>query len=594
MKRFLITTALEETWYTDRPVLFLGEWCRLHDRKDHWKSLDAKVLPYHWDDRSKLYADYLFLQELYERLLVDLSRQLNQIHGVAHEVRYWRILIGAWLGYFTQMLFDRWCSVQQAIAHVELSGTIILTVQEETLVPRDMTDFSRLYVGDEWNHHIYALLLQKYTSLPCVNKARQYSDSRAEMGSRVAFKHRVKSALLACYSKATHILLKDQDAFFLHTYLPFWDEIKIYLRMGQIPQIWRTKPLISVAVQMCQREWTVTGNSRSAFETCARELISKQIPIAYLEGYSQLIEQIDELPWPKNPKLIWTSNSHFNDDIFKAWAADKTERGTPLVIGQHGGLRDVGRWAFFEDHEISISDCYLSWGWTKPKQPKIKPVGQLKLNRPMGIRHAEQAHALLVTSTIPRQSYHMYSGVVSSQWLDYFDDQCNFVQTLPAHIRSQLIVRLSATDFGWSERKRWHERFLSLQLHNGQSNIDDLIRQSRVFISTYNATTYLESFAMDVPTVIFWNPNHWELCDSATPYFEDLKSVGIFHETPESAAHHVSAIWNDIDAWWYSRPVRDVLECFKAHYCLSQDDLLGRVEHALREVIAAVDITNPQ
>ena len=27
-KHFLITTALEETWVEDQPVLFLGEWCR--------------------------------------------------------------------------------------------------------------------------------------------------------------------------------------------------------------------------------------------------------------------------------------------------------------------------------------------------------------------------------------------------------------------------------------------------------------------------------------------------------------------------------------------------------------------------------------
>ena len=26
-KRFLITTALEETWVFDQPVVFLGEWC---------------------------------------------------------------------------------------------------------------------------------------------------------------------------------------------------------------------------------------------------------------------------------------------------------------------------------------------------------------------------------------------------------------------------------------------------------------------------------------------------------------------------------------------------------------------------------------
>lgn len=593
MKRFLITTALEETWCKDKPALFLGEWCRLYDRKDRWANMDAETLPYHWDDRSKLYTDYLFLQELYERLLADLSRQLNQIHGVNHGVRYWRILIGTWLGFFTQMLFDRWCSVQQALNY-ELSETIILTGQEKTLIPSDMTDFSRLYVGDEWNHHIYALLIQKYTSVPCINKVRQCGNKKPGIKSKFSLKHLIKSALEACYSKVPHILSRSNDAFFLNTYLPLLDEMRMYLRLRQTPQIWRTKPLIGAAVDMSQRKWSVTGEPRSAFEACARELIPMQIPIAYLEGYVQLVKEAEGLPWPKTPKLIWTSNSHFADDVFKAWAADKTEQGTPLVIGQHGGLHDVGRWAFFEDYEISISDCYLSWGWTKPGQPKIKPVGQLKLKHPMGIQHAEQSHALLVTSVAPRQSYHMYSGIIARQWLDYFNDQCVFVQCLPAYIRNQLIIRLSATDYGWSQSRRWHECFPDLQLDEGQSDIDGMIRQSRLYISTYNGTNYLEALTINMPTVIFWNPDHWELCDSAIPYFEYLKGIGIFHETPESAARHVAAIWDDVDAWWNSPAVREVLEQFKAHYCHLPDDLLDRVEHVLRETMTAADKTGPQ
>jgi putative transferase (TIGR04331 family) len=92
---------------------------------------------------------------------------------------------------------------------------------------------------------------------------------------------------------------------------------------------------------------------------------------------------------------------------------------------------------------------------------------------------------------------------------------------------------------------------------------------------------------MDVPTVVFWNPRHWELRDSAIPYFSDLARVGIFHDTPESAARHVAAVWDDVDAWWLSAAVRDVRERFMRRYCALPDDLLGRLESALRSVMAA-------
>ena len=40
--------------------------------------------------------------------------------------RYWRILIGPWLGYFLQILFDRWSSIQQVLSLEEDFETTIL------------------------------------------------------------------------------------------------------------------------------------------------------------------------------------------------------------------------------------------------------------------------------------------------------------------------------------------------------------------------------------------------------------------------------------------------------------------------------------
>jgi putative transferase (TIGR04331 family) len=589
VKRFLVTTALEETWPDEGRVLFLGEWCRLYSRQDRWSAMDAEVLPYHWDDRAKLYSDYQYLQGFHEKLLADLAGQLNRIHGVDHGLRYWRILIGPWLGYFIQMVFDRWCSIQQAVSRYELSGTLVLTGQEETLVPNDMADFSRLYMWDEWNQGIYAAILQGFTTVPCRKRERPGVADGSKAKPVTGWKRQLKRILASGYARAASVFTRDQDAFFLATYLPPGDEVKLHRRLKQVPQLWRSIAPVQVAVDGRQRQWVMPDTGGSEFEACVRMLIPRQIPALYLEGYGRLVEQTAALPWPKQPKLIWTSISESGDDVFKAWAAQKVEGGSPLVIGQHGGHYGMGRWSFTEEHQLAISDCYLSWGWVDSGQPKVVPVGQLKSKLPLGVRHAEQPRALLVTAVHPRFSYWMYSTPVASQWLGYFSDQFAFVEHLPKAIQDALTVRLYSEDLGWHQASRWRDRFPALQLDEGRSDLNDLVRQSRLYISTYNATTYLESFTMNVPTVIYWNQKHWELRDSAVPYFEELKRAGIFHETPESAARHVAAIWDDVDAWWTSPAVRKVLERFKECYCRLPGDLLDRVEHALREAMAVAD-----
>lgn len=596
MKRFLITTALEETWRDDEPVLFLGEWCRLYSRQERWSAMDAEVLPYHWDDRAKLYADYQYLQGFYERTLEALATQLNQIHGVDHGLRYWRILLGPWLGYFIQMLFDRWATVQQAINCYDLSGTMILSGREEYLVPNDMADFSRLFVGDEWNHHIFANILQELTSVPCIPLTGPHpvSGTGVRVSSDIHWKRRVKRKLASWYAQATSALSRNEDSFFISTHLPFRAEMALHLRMGQAPQFWRSIAPIKASVDLGQRLWTVAGEGLTEFESCARVLIPRQIPAAYLEGYRQLVEQVEGLSWPKRPKVIFTSNAENSDDVFKAWAAEQVEHGTPLAIGQHGGHYGIGQLSFVEEHEIAISDCYLSWGWSDPEQPKVRPVGQLKSKRPLGVRHAEQAGAVLVTALVPRYSYFLYSVIVARQWLDFLEDQFSFVERLPIYIQNALTIRLYAQDWGWSQAARWRDRFPEVYLDDGHSNINELIGQSRLYIATYNATTFLESFAMNVPTIIYWNPCHWELREAAVPYFEELKRVGIFHETPESAARQVTAIWDDVDAWWGCSAVQEVVENFKRRYCFQPDNLLERVEQALQETITIFGKTSAQ
>lgn len=567
-------------------MLFLGEWCRRYGRRAQWQHRDAIVAPYHWDDRAKLYSDYKYLQGLHEQLLASLAAQLNELHSVDHSLRYWRILIGPWLGCFTQVLFDRWESIHQAIARFDISETLCIAAHNSRLIPNDMEASEALSSEDLWNHHIYTRILMQFTAVKVVPQAGRSMTHLAPSTRSTPVGLRLKRALVHCYCKAASVVGNDSESMFLNTYLPNRTEILFHLRFRQLPILWRTVPPVQVANNAAWRKWVLAGESLSRFEVCARALIPAQIPAVYLEGYQQLVQQAAGLPWPKTPKLIWTSNSYWADDTFKAWAAAKVERGTPLVIGQHGGGYGMNLFEFSEEHQLAICDRYFTWGWAEPGLVKLKPTGALKLASLSKLSPKKQTNALLVAWTHPKHACSIASSPTASQWLAYFDNQCTFVSNLTETVRQTLKVRLAPSDCGWDQVARWRDRFPTLQLDDGRSQFASLIRKSRLLIGTMNGTTYLESIILNVPTVIFWNPQHNELRASAIPYFEDLKRVGIFHESPESAAEHVNRIWENVDAWWESPELQAVLKHFTTRYCFQPEDLLNRVEVALRETIA--------
>jgi putative transferase (TIGR04331 family) len=117
-----------------------------------------------------------------------------------------------------------------------------------------------------------------------------------------------------------------------------------------------------------------------------------------------------------------------------------------------------------------------------------------------------------------------------------------------------------------------------IRIASGHQGIHKLIEKSRLYISTYNATTYLESLIWNVPTIIFWNVKHWEIKEDVQPYFDLLKEVGIFHETPESAASQMVDVWHDVTFWWESQPVQEARSQFCEQFSRKPEDMMGELE----------------
>ena len=142
---------------------------------------------------------------------------------------------------------------------------------------------------------------------------------------------------------------------------------------------------------------------------------------------------------------------------------------------------------FSEYHELSIADRYISWGWTnKINNSKIYQVGQL--NNKTAIK-SNKRKLVIITNVNPRYSYNLYSMTISSQWLLYFKDQVRLIKNLDKSIIDNTIIRLYKNDYKWGQIERWRDNFPNLEYDLGYSKIQNLYKQARVNLVTYNATS---------------------------------------------------------------------------------------------------------
>ena len=72
---------------------------------------------------------------------------------------------------------------------------------------------------------------------------------------------------------------------------------------------------------------------KNEFENYLFQNIFKDIPIAYLEGYTLIKTTTQKIA---NAEKIFTANAYIANEIFKIWAAEQSSAGAKLIISSHG------------------------------------------------------------------------------------------------------------------------------------------------------------------------------------------------------------------------------------------------------------------
>ena len=545
-------------------------------------------MPYHWDDRRRYNADCSRLEKTYERLLRYTSAALNEHHGTDHSVRYWRVLVGPWLYMFTNVLFDRWTMVHETDAF-DIEETLLLETPLSDLIPSALSGL--LFQDVEWNHYVFGRAIEHQCRISCQRvPAKEHRSVNSGALRRPSLRRAARVAVRDAVCASLAMFTRNDEAMVIRSFLPRSTELRLQLTLGQLPKLWTVPHMESVPPDLSlRRRFTITSDERDPFVQFATLLISDLIPTAYLEGYQQLRRASERLPWPSRPRVIFTSNLFLNCEVFQEWAAAKSEAGHPLVIGQHGGLAGVGQYVQGEDHQVGIADRYLTWGW-KDSRRQLYPAAILtNIGKPLDTWNPS-GNLLLVTVPIQLFSFRSMSCPVgSNQSARFVKEQIQYAEALEEPPLSKLTVRIQEDRdriMGTAYIDRWKRAVPGVEIDPSTTPIERRLRRCRLFVYTYNSTGFLETLARNIPTVMFWDPWYFELRTDAQPYFDALAEAGVFHETPESAAHHTNQVWDDVSEWWY----RPVVQKARRVFCEQYARMPTNPHRVLKEALLTVPI----
>ena len=290
------------------------------------------------------------------------------------------------------------------------------------------------------------------------------------------------------------------------------------------------------------------------------KLLFKYIPKSYLEEFLALRKFSTK--WHlknKNCKGFFTANSIHSDEIFKYVVA--FDQKVPLSIIQHGAGYGMSKFISAEDYETSLSSKFYSWGWSKYKlsHPKLnfyKQTEYLKNDR--------------IVLTFPSLS--SYSGIIESLHLNYVEKEIitnntdEFIQNVDPKIKQKKFKM---------ELKYNFMRELKLQNNIKDDTYNDFqksLKDTRIHITNHFGTPFLESIAMNIPTIMILNNYENHFRDEVLKIINEMKSQKIIFDNSKLASQHINKFYNSVNEWWERDTTQFVLKKFRNKFCITSEN----------------------
>lgn len=582
-KVFLATTALEEFWDDSKPIVFIGEWCRLYERRSYWRSLNGWLLPSPYDGVDAAESAYIYVNRIYEKMLPLLGAALNGIHGKNHSVRYWRILLGPWLQLYLSVLYDRFVHIEQAIGKYPDFTTIGLS-EKSFVVPTDTLDFACILLEESYNLQLFTKVLGALgRPLQCketiVPRNPLYDKLHGNSLGRRAIGYATGAivGISTRFSKTT--LLRN-------AYFPKQAVLKLIAwNIGRVlPSLHKSTP--------CRR-FEYDGEKRDAlraikiggdkFENCLSAMLFSDMPQCFVEGFHDVENDIGN-NFPKHASAIFSANAWYYDESFKQWAAMSAEKGVTLLGTQHGGNYGIQKNMPSEDHETALVDYYYSWGWERADcVAKVIPMPATKLagRTEIGADNSKK-DILWAATSAPR--YVVQLPFLPEHFQEYLAWQIKFAAALPQKMLTETRFRPHYENYKWGTVERLKDCFPNIRVESWAVPFQVSLENCRLYVCDHLSTTFAEALAANKPTVLFCNPRTNRLRPEAQPFFDLLKDGGILFDTPEAAASAVAAVYEDVETWWDAPERQKTIRVFCERFARTSPDAIALWSKELKRI----------
>lgn len=512
---------------------------------------------------------------IYEKIIKNLSKDLNNIHQLDWPDRSWKILIGPWLARYIETIYEKWGVVKKLKKNPKL--ILALPKEDYNFHSFDFDDFANKSQSLYWNEQIFTYLIKKYTKIT-IKKEKTSCEKEKKESQKINLSNFFFNFLIINVFKFLNLFQKNNDGVIYYSYISgILNKIKLNFKLNQVPQIYsynyykkKTNELKRKKIDYLNLEKDII-NFRKNFKLriaagvdktlclILQDLLKIMLPSIYLENFKHFKSFENENIYPSNPKFVLTSSSPiFKDEIFKYWVSTKVQNKTKLYIIQHGGVYGTSYFKYLlPRHEEDISDNFLSWGWGNNKKIKIVPCPIILNDNRKWRRNGKIL--FVFTDTRIFFSYFNCDALWGERTHIYYKDQIKFINSLPKKMINYFNFRFHpgneiSKKFILKNVSKEYAEIIKKNISNEKS-FTKVMTDHKLLIFNYNSTSFIEGMGTKRPSILLLNNSLMPFSLKEKKIYYQLYKVGILHFNNKSLIKHLKKIHLNLEDWWESKEV---------------------------------------
>lgn len=581
------TSILPETGI-DRPVVFLVDSAATDSIRARLEDTKYEIMPNIWSDKKILNNTSDYLGKVYKDLSEKAGLALSQIHRVDYPSSFWEIPMASWLLHYIQALYDRYARLKAAVNLYGVDKTTLLACRYDMRPSSSYAEFIDKTSRDERSASFFYGILARELGIPVLEFDSPKPDKR-----RSPVFERKPDILCGTFYRKVYKKLKGEVSnpipltifrgknILMAPYGFTKREMLIFSAKSDASFFPRNKPKTSK--RRVDRTALLSIKGFDEFEDMAVKLLPALMPPYLLEEFDSYHEHAKR--WA-DYKAYFSITDWYSNILF-CYAASLGRLRQAKIIGcQHGGGYGQYERTEFEFVERKFCDFYITWGWRDSLYDgaHLMPLAQPTLSRNLNKYRQRRKIALWCGTTMPKQLVR-FGSYIPDVLGQYLATKKKFIDHLADEVRSCLIYRPHPVDYGWS-----NEELDILKGHpevriEKDEPLSEVLKEARLYICDHQSTSFMEAFAINTPTILFWCDELVSERENAASAFELLRKEGILFHDPVAAANQVNRIWDDVKGWWHEPSRQEARRKFIDKFCKADHDWQKQWVETFKKII---------